>query len=120
MCTAHISSVSRPSPNPQATTSPRTPRECLAVRGRKPSKLGATCPSAEAALAGVDSEEVPIVWREIPGRGAFHAGEQVHGRARAGSAVGDEAHPVGVDVELHRTNGAGMGERVGQAAHTLI
>src|ERR1035438_9720810 len=71
-------------------------------------------------LARVDREEVSIVRFEIARRGAVHAGQQVGWVFRSGSAVGDEADPVGVDVQLHRAHGAGADEGFGEARHGLV
>src|SRR5579862_1088784 len=75
---------------------------------------------AAVALAEIDGEEVAVVRREIALRRAVHAGEQIRGRSGPGIAIADEARPVGVDVELHRPDRAGVNHRGGKRVQPLV
>src|SRR5438309_3459607 len=70
--------------------------------------------------AQVDGEEVPIVGGEVAERRAVHRREQVGRIPGTRIAVADEARPVGVDVELHRADGASMNHCRGERAETLV
>jgi hypothetical protein len=90
----------------QRPRSARIGAETAGARARRishqPARPSGRGPDSPAS-AEVHREEVPVIRRQISRDRAGHAGEQGRGAAGAGLGVHVERHPVGVDVELHRS-----------------